>query len=511
MTPPESATPAGQGQGDMGSSTTSQTDTPVPLMETGKGHSEGDAAPKERETDATRLVGLAAGLALIHDGQDGYAVIRHPDGGRQVLRLRGDEFADWLGTTFYAKFGRVPSARGLEDASRTLAGKARFSGRREAVHVRVAEYEGQVFIDLGGPDFAVLEVSPEGWRVIQKAPVYFVRPPGLLPLPVPERGASLDVLRRFVNVASDDDFLLIVAWMVAAFFPRGPYLLLLLQGGQGASKSTLSRFFRSLIDPNRAPIRSAPRNELELLIAAKNSRVLCYDNLSGVQSWLSDAMCRLSTGGGWGGRKLYTDGDEILMEVQRPVILNGIDSLATRHDLIDRALRINLAPIPPEKRRTEAELHAQFEAARPRILGALLDALSGVLARLPGIKLERMPRMADFARLGVALEQAVGWPPGSFLAALEGNRNEAVLEELAENPVAEAIRQILEAGEWAGTASELLPVLRDASARFDSTLPRNPRDLSNELRRLVPALLVAGIQVAFSRTADARTIRIFRA
>src|SRR3954451_3839927 len=146
---------------------------------------------------------------------------------------------------------------------------------------------------------------------------------------------------------------------------------------------------RALVDPNVAPVRALPRDERELMIAANNGHVLAFDNVSGLPPWLSDALCRIASGGGFTTRQLYTDSDEVLFDAQRPIVLNGIEDIVTRADLADRAILLTLAPIPEEKRKSEEELQAEFEAARPTILGGLLDGVAHGLAQLPLTKLDR--------------------------------------------------------------------------------------------------------------------------
>ncbi len=176
-----------------------------------------------------------------------------------------------------------------------------------------------------------------------------------------------------------------------------------MSGEQGSAKSTFSAILRALLDPNTAPLRALPREDRDLFIAASNGHVLAFDNVSGLPAWISDTLCRLATGGGFAVRQLYSDQDEVLFDAARPVILNGIEDIVTRPDLADRAVFLTLEPIPEERRRPEQELWAAFEAERPRILGVLLDAVAKGLAELPRTKLDRLPRMADFALVGDGL------------------------------------------------------------------------------------------------------------
>src|SRR5262249_2478059 len=158
--------------------------------------------------------------------------------------------------------------------------------------------------------------------------VRFQRSPSMKPLPIPEKGGSIDLLRPLCNV-SNDGFVLLVAYLLAALRPDSNYLVLVLTGEQGCGKSTLARVGTRLTDPRLPEQRTMPRSEEDLLVAAKGQHVLSFDNISGLPHWLSDAFCRLSTGGGAGKRKLYTDEEEVLFSGRRPVVLNGIEDVVT--------------------------------------------------------------------------------------------------------------------------------------------------------------------------------------
>jgi hypothetical protein len=281
--------------------------------------------------------------------------------------------------------------------------------------------------------------------------------------------------------------------------------VLIFEGEQGSAKSTTARLLRKVIDPSSALLRTPPREERDLLIAANNSWIVAYDNLSGVPQWLSDAFCRLATGGGFSTRELYTDTDEVILNLTRPVILNSIDHLAERADLADRAIVLNLPRIDDSARRDEAQLYVEYERERPRILGGLFDALSAALACFPETKLSKKPRMADFALWATAGEEGLGLQSGAFMAAYSGNRAEAVQETLASDPVSESIitlmtNQEIDVSPWTGTSGELLKHLEGMvgdSVKKSRAWPGTPRAFSGRLRRLATFLREAGIEITF--------------
>ena len=384
-----------------------------------------------------------------------------------------------------------------------IEARAQFDGPETPVFVRIGEFDGRVYLDLANDNWEAVEITAQGWQVVANPPIRFRRPKGMLPLPKPSGGGSIDDLRPFVNFGSEEDFILMVAWSVAALRPTGPYPILDIEGGQGSAKTTLARILRNLIDPSKAPLRAEPANGRDLMIAANNSWVLAYDNLSGLPKWLSDALCRLATGGGYSTRELYSDSEEALFDAMRPAILNGIDAIATRPDLAERAIILHLPPIDEEGRLTEKEFWQEFSIVRPQILGALCTGVSTALRNLPDTHLKKKPRMADFAQWATAAEPAFVWPQRSFLNAYSGNREEAIETSLESSPVAGGLRSMMaQRDSWSGTPSELFGVLNELVSddlRKMKSWPKAANALSGRLKRLAPFLKAVGIVLDFGR------------
>src|SRR5688572_9269814 len=240
---------------------------------------------------------------------------------REHWPLKTKGFRRWLARRFYESTGQAPGAQALQDALTTLEGRALFEAGACPVYTRVAEWEDTIYYDLADAGWGAVCVTPTGWDYTPHPPVKFRRPRGMLPLPRPVLGGQVDALRPFVNVADPADWRLLVAWLLGALRPSGPYPVLILHGEQGSAKSTTARVLRELCDPNSAPLRSEPSNERDLMIAATNGWMVTLDNLSRLPAWLSDALCRLACGGGFGTRELYSDADEIIFDAARPVVL----------------------------------------------------------------------------------------------------------------------------------------------------------------------------------------------
>lgn len=477
------------------------------------------------KSQATRLVSLAlnSGVDLWHTPTgDPYATIRRGvNDHEETFLLKGRNAAWWLRYMYHlATDGESPGGQAIGDAIGALQGLAIFEGREREVFVRVGTLDSKTYIDLANDEWEALEIDASGWRVIKRAPVRFRRPRGMLALPTPARGGDISELRSFIKV-EDEDMRLLVAWLVAALYHKGPYPLLELVGPPGAAKSTMGRLMRLLVDPNTVPLRGDPKNARDLAISAHNAHVMAFDNLSGIPQWLNDAFCRLSTGGGFATRELFTDDEEALFDGLRPLILTGIDDLAVHSDLTDRAIPITLQRIPDEERLEEAEFWPRFHEAAPRILGALLDGL--VLSIAVPQTLTSKPRMADFARLAASASPSFGWSPHQFLDTYAERRKDANSTVLESSPLAGAVLTFARAHEqevgwktnlyshwtWEGAASylyDLLHKLVTDEARRSAEWPKAPNALTNKLRRILPNLAAEGLTLVLARTNKGSTV-----
>jgi hypothetical protein len=425
------------------------------------------------------------------------------DGHRETWPIRSRRFRAFLRRSYYRATGTAASASVITGTLDQLEARAQFDGPERLVYLRVAEHDGVLYLDLADSDWRAVEVSPAGWQIISAPPVRFRRSPGLLPLSAPQRGGSIMALQSLLNLASYDDFILVVAWLLSALWPAGPYPLLALAGEQGSAKTVTCKFLKALIDPSIAPVRTLPRDERELMIAATNAHTLAFDNISGLPAWLSDALCRLASGGSLAVRQLYTDDAEVLFEAARPMLLNGIEDVIARPDLADRTIVLTLPPISEAQRRPEAELWADFERTRPGILGALLDILAHGLSRRSHVRRTSLPRMADFALWMGACETAL-WPAGTIARAYAANRKATSEDLIDADPVAAYVRDMMANREqWAGTAADFLRTA-DKLQRQNALIrrpdwPRTPRALAGRLRRARTSLRALGIEIAFHR------------
>ena len=452
-----------------------------------------------RRSMVSQLVDLATSRCELWHTPDGEAHVSVMlDDHREHHRVGSKGFRQFLARTAYRDLGCAAGETMIRDACAAIAGIANYDAPEHAAHVRVAGEGGTVWLDLCDATWRAVAVDEHAWRVVERPPVRFTRRGAMEPLPVPVGGGSLDELREHVRVA-DESWPLVAGWLVGALMPRGPYPALLFRGQHGAGKSWSARILRSLVDPSKAPIRSEPREPRDLIVAARGSWVVALDNISSIPRWLSDGLCRLATGGGYSARALYTDDDEIVVDVQRPTILTGITDVVTAPDLLDRSLLVELEPISEEERRAERDLTAAWAGARPRVFGAVLDCVSCSLRERDSTHLPRLPRLADWATVATAAETAMGLPRGAVLEALDATREDATEIALEASAIASPLRALVRRDrEWTGTAGGLLhalALLAEPHVTHGATWPKSERGLVASLTRLAPSLAATGILV----------------
>jgi hypothetical protein len=445
----------------------------------GMGNGQGPSA-------ADRLAAIGSEYELWHDpAQVAYASV-----GRHSFKVHSKPFRSLLIHEYRKRYeNKVPNAEAVAAAQNAIEGVAVFDGHVLVAHVRVAGHGGDVYLHLADAESTVIRIGPDGWAPCKNPPVKFKQPAGMHALSMPVHGGKIADLRPFLNLADETTFTLVVASIMGVFNPDGPFPPLVLLGEQGSAKSTTARVLKRLLDPAAAPIRSQPREGRDLMISAGNNWILAFDNLSSIPDWLSDAFCRIATGGGYATRELYSDDGEIIFDSKRPLILNAIEDIITRGDLLERSILLRHPHIPEEKRVPEKDFWSRFEVARPKLLGAVLDRVAGGLRMLKNVELVRSPRMADFARFAVACERGSG--EGGFLAAYTENQSGAHEAALDDSPVTAVLLQFLDGKDgWDGTPTELFTALNGLVSRDDRPdgWPKRANSLTGKLRRLAPDL-----------------------
>jgi hypothetical protein len=416
------------------------------------------------------------------------------------------EFRHWLVGECVRQGQSIKKAR-IDGLVEVYAATALYEGLEHQLYLRTApDASGGVYIDLADPMGRAVHVNLHGWRIISRAPVKFHRPPNMKPLPRPLRAeADASLLQYLLNLPEESEFHLLLTVCSFALLPGKAYPIIVFEGQAGAAKTSAARIVRNTLDPSEVPVMGMPRGQ-DLVSCAKNNAVIVLDNLSVLPAAVQDELCRLATGGGLGGRKLYTNDGDASFNASRPVILTSINNLATRGDLADRSLPFHLAEVVTRK--TDAEIQAGFSYAHPRVFAGLLDIMVVGLRRLDEVQRARRPleRMADFTQWGYAVAPAIGWTEDDFRLAYRATRREASQTVIESDPVAAGILELVygagrKGRPWSGLQTALWKQLAEAAgdAAKAPGFPRSPEGLGWALKRVIPVLGDRGIKVTRTR------------
>lgn len=465
--------------------------TPKFIEPSAEKRAEGEEVKQRAPTQSAELVEMARSLYRVIKSTEGkYCAVEHLRPGI-ALDLRGKSgLRQRLAMLYYDKKNKVPSDSSLKEMLTVLEGQA-LTAEEVPVFLRFGQVGETLYIDMGTPEGHTIAVTTKGFEVVAQAPILFRRSGLVSPMPMPLHGGNLNGFRDLLNV-SDSGFRLLVGWLVAACIPNIPHPFLALTGQQGTAKTTALKMLITLVSPSPAPVGSAPTTPDDWAVTAYQEPVIGLDNVSHLQPWFQDALCKAVTGDGYKKREKYSDLDVTVLHFQRVIGMTSIDPGSLQGDVADRLLPVELEPIPKTGRRTEREVSEQFEKVRQAAHGALLDLLSRVLGALPGIHLEEMPRMADFARVLAALDKVTGWTTlPDYLAATTTAAADVIDGDLFASAVRDLVSQ---RRTWSGTASELLAAITpDKPPR---TWPKAPHTASGKLKRITPALLTIGITVS---------------
>jgi hypothetical protein len=456
-----------------------------------------DSEETRKPTQASMLVAFVRERTTLFHDQNGTVYAKDKSTG-EVRRIDGRQFRDWLLAHFFQETEISARDQSLREALGTVAGLGRFGGDCCEVHVRVAGKGGTYYLDLAEPGRnRAVRINSDGWEVVTDPPVMFVRPESMRPLPEPQKNGDIAKLWDIANIP-ESSRLLVVAWLGDCLRPDTPFPVLEEIGEQGSAKS---RALRRLIDPNACDLRAAPKTVEDIFVSAGVNWLVSYENVSHLSQQMQDALCVLATGGGFAKRKLYSDADESVIVVQRPIAINSISAAITSQDLIDRSVSIETPTLetPTLAKWIEVtELWSRFDAEHGRLLGALLDIVADALAHLPRIRLpaSKRPRLVEFALFGMAVANAMGRKDEDFLRQFNASRQEAIARTIDASPVASAVIDWFDGRGRQDTemaVGELMREVGNFRAPNTDAWPRTAKGFGDALRRAAPALRQMGI------------------
>ena len=356
----------------------------------------------------------------------------------------------------------------------------------EKTYRRVASTSTCFYHDLMGGK--AVEVSQKGVRVIASSGINFLHPETMSALPIPdiERG-DVSLLRRYLNI-NDEQFLLVVAYLVFCLVGKGAYPVLLIHGTHGSAKTSLLKILKAIIDPNPVSLNSVPRSTREAAIVAQDQYLVTFDNVSRLSQEMSDFLCRLSTGGSYQTRKLFTDSETQTFIYHRPCILNGLVNFVSKADLRSRVMSIKTNP-GVEKRIPEGTLWDDFNNDLPRILGGLYKLSSESLRVQTESNYFADERLADFCILSRSVFQVLVGSKyqGSIDQYFQYVFNKYVnnsMDILLEDPVYLTLMKLTQKGKWKGYSQDLIKEVDEYCSKFKiskAKIPSTPSSMGRHI------------------------------
>jgi len=466
-------------------------------------------ATQGKKSQATQLVEIGMGSELFRsDLKEPYAAVDVEDH-REIYTIKSSDHKTRLQRKYYEQYGKAPSNNAVNSALQTLEGIAMFEGQEHALHNRVARFDDNIFYDLADSDWSAIRINSESWSIDLKPPILFRRFGHQKPQVQPVRGGDVSEIFNFLHLTDEADKVLIPVYLVSSLIPDIQSPILYIKGSKDGGKSTCAKIIRELIDPSIMKSISLPSAQTEFVQQLSHNYCSSYDNVDFLTPWQSDAFCRAVTGEGYSKRVLFTDDDDFIYSYQRKVILNGINLGTPRADFLDRCILLELEKISDVNRISEIDLWDGFHAAKPRIFGSMLDALSKALAIYPDVDLNSYPRLADFTRYGFAIAEALGIGGDNFLHAYTQN-----ISQLKSTPIGSAIKILVNTdGPWKGTATDLLETLCGVAKQNNintntKSWPKSSSALTKHLKLLGSEFQDSGLLLETNRIAEARTISI---
>ncbi|MFV2046294.1 hypothetical protein ACEWK1_02855 [Metabacillus sp. YM-086] len=472
----------------------------------------------EEEKQSDIIIKLAENFQYFkNDIEDPFVAIQM-NGHWEVMEMKSQKFKLYLTKMYFEHTNSAPGSDAISQALKVLEMKEIFSENERTLQKRIAEEDGSFYYDLCNSDWRVVKINEEGCWIEENPPILFTRNRNMKEQVEPDLTVHpnqlINLVKKHFRFKKQSDTVLFTTYLVSCFLPQIAHVILVLFGEKGAAKSTTMRMVKRIVDPAMQDLLSMPTSKSDLAIVLSNNYMPCFDNLDTLSAEKSDMLCMAATGGAFTKRTLYTDSDETILRFKRSVSLNGINIVATRPDLLDRSIVLELERIPKSERQSERTIWKSFEADLPKFLGAIFNAISAAIPQYDETEIEEVGRMADFTYWGYAIAEVLGLGGDEFLRSYLSNQDTANEEALASHPVAAAVIALLKnTTNWSGSVSSLLKELERTAERERintrvKTWAKDANVLSKRLKEVKSNLEEIGIYYDIRHAGDFKKITL---
>lgn len=356
-----------------------------------------------------------------------------------------------------------------------------------------------------------VKITPKGYQTVATSEHKFLKTAMDAPQVKPLKGGNyLDLILPKINMAPDDR-LLYAVYLVHGFSRTSSHFAAIISSEKGTGKSTLTKQSTELLSPNVAGVTIAPSSEDDLKTQLANNYLVSFDNAAPLSTTYSNILCAAITGAKDAKRKLYTNADQVVLNLHNLVLINGINIVPYQSDLKQRSLYFQLLPIAGNKRRTDAEIWAEFNRDRPYILGAIFRTLSKAMRILPTVKVENRHRMADAHVEMMAIALALDIKQEEFQRILDANLEKLEEAYSANNPLVELVLGYMRSrGTVDMAATSLYQELEKAVVGDKGFFPKSASHLSRRLNEEKETLSKNGFNFEKYKKTDNNYIKISR-
>lgn len=425
-------------------------------------------------------------------------------GHQQILHTNDERFKAIISENYRCKM-HLQYSVSLNEVIKPYIDRALLNeDNRRKVCYRMEGSKNYLEYFLGDKESRRVIINKNGWSIKNKGRYCFVKPTSLKQQCLPDQAGDLLLLDKYINL-SIDDLTLLKIHIIQMFMDCSTHFATVLSSKKGTGKTTLSRVIRELVDPSVSSVVSTPSNIGDFQNLLSNSKVCVLDNSAVFSQEISDLICGAITGTTLTARKLYTNLGQVTVSLKSNVIVNGIDIISPKSDLVERSLCYTLLPIDYQNRKTDTEFWEEFSMDKPKILGAIFDVLSKAIASRDSVKLNGRHRMADAYEDMAAIAVAMGVGVERFEEIFDNNITNLQKQFAEGNIVIEAIKTCMDAvgtNIIEGAGGEVFKRLRMSCYGEYGNFPKGPSSLSRYLNSETEALAVAGLSFVRKKEHD---------